>query len=59
MSHKIVSKRQVGKDVFWAQVEAPLIAKARKPGQFTTWLKENEASLVYDENVGGFRLKKP
>jgi ferredoxin--NADP+ reductase len=34
MSHRIVSKRQIGEDVFWAEVEAPLIAAARKPGQF-------------------------
>lgn len=34
MGHRIVSKRQVGEDVFWAEVEAPLIAAARQPGQF-------------------------
>jgi len=34
MSHRIVSKKQIGEDVFWAEVEAPLIAAARKPGQF-------------------------
>jgi ferredoxin--NADP+ reductase len=34
MAHKIVGKKQIGEDVFWAQVEAPLIAAARKPGQF-------------------------
>ncbi len=34
MSHRVVGKRQIGEDVFWAEVEAPLIAKARKPGQF-------------------------
>lgn len=34
MSHKIVRKRQLGEDVFWARIEAPLIAQARKPGQF-------------------------
>jgi len=34
MSHKILSKRQIGEDVFWAEVEAPLVASARKPGQF-------------------------
>ncbi|MEN6426213.1 MAG: sulfide/dihydroorotate dehydrogenase-like FAD/NAD-binding protein [Phycisphaerales bacterium] len=34
MSHQIVGKRQIGEDVFWAEVEAPLIAAARKPGQF-------------------------
>lgn len=34
MSHRIVRKRQIGEDVFWAEVEAPLIAAARRPGQF-------------------------
>ena len=34
MSHRILSKRQLGEDVFWAEVEAPLVASARKPGQF-------------------------
>ncbi len=34
MSHRITGKRQIGEDVFWAEVEAPLIAAARKPGQF-------------------------
>ncbi len=34
MSHKIVSKRQLSEDVFTAEVEASLIAQARKPGQF-------------------------
>lgn len=34
MSHRIVSKRQIGGEVFWAEVEAPMIAAARRPGQF-------------------------
>jgi len=34
MSHRITGKRQIGEDVFWVEVEAPLIAAARKPGQF-------------------------
>lgn len=34
MSHRITAKRQIGQDVFWAKVEAPLIAEARQPGQF-------------------------
>jgi len=32
--HKIISKSQLGKNVFTADVEAPLIAQAAKPGQF-------------------------
>jgi ferredoxin--NADP+ reductase len=34
MSHRIISQRQIGEEVFWAEVEAPLIAAARRPGQF-------------------------
>lgn len=34
MPHKIIEKKQLGEDVFWARVEAPLIAQARQPGQF-------------------------
>ena len=34
MAHKIVSKKQLSENVFTAQIEAPLIAEARKPGQF-------------------------
>ncbi len=32
--HRIVSKKQLSENVFTADVEAELIAKARKPGQF-------------------------
>ncbi len=34
MSHKILNKKELGPDVFWAEIEAPLIARARQPGQF-------------------------
>lgn len=34
MAHKIVSKEQLSEDVFTAEIEAPLVAEARKPGQF-------------------------
>ena len=34
MSHRIIRKQEIGADVFWAEIEAPLIAAARKPGQF-------------------------
>jgi len=34
VSHKIVSKRKLSENVFTAEVEASLIAQARKPGQF-------------------------
>ena len=34
MSHKIISKRQLSEDIFTAEIEAALIARATKPGQF-------------------------
>ncbi|MHC4115447.1 MAG: sulfide/dihydroorotate dehydrogenase-like FAD/NAD-binding protein [Planctomycetota bacterium] len=34
MSHRILSKKQLSENVFTAEVESPLIARARKPGQF-------------------------
>ena len=34
MSHKIVSKSELAKNVFAAEIEAPLVAQAGKPGQF-------------------------
>jgi ferredoxin--NADP+ reductase len=44
VSHKIVSKRQLSEDVFTAEVEAPLVAKERKPGQFVIISINNEYS---------------
>jgi ferredoxin--NADP+ reductase len=34
VSHRILSKKQLSENVFTAEVESPLIARARKPGQF-------------------------
>ena len=42
MSHKIVSSRQLSENVFTAEVEASLIAGARKPGQFVIISINNE-----------------
>ncbi len=42
MSHKIVTKRQLSEDVFTAEIEAPLVAQARKPGQFVIISINNE-----------------
>jgi ferredoxin--NADP+ reductase len=42
MPHKIVSKKQLSQDVFTAEVEAPLIAQARSPGQFVIVSINNE-----------------
>ena len=34
MSHKIITKKQLSEDVFTADIEAPLVARAARPGQF-------------------------
>lgn len=47
MSHKIVSKQQLSENVFSAQVQADLIAKAGRPGQFV---------IVCLDNDGGERI---
>jgi ferredoxin--NADP+ reductase len=39
-----VSKRQLSEDVFTADIEAPLVAQARKPGQFVIISINNEYS---------------
>jgi ferredoxin--NADP+ reductase len=40
--YRIVSKQQLSENVFTAEVEAPLVAQARKPGQFVIISKNNE-----------------
>ncbi|MHC4213767.1 MAG: sulfide/dihydroorotate dehydrogenase-like FAD/NAD-binding protein [Planctomycetota bacterium] len=47
MSYKIVSKEQLSEDVFTVEVEAPLVAQARQPGQFVIVGINNE----YGERV--------
>jgi ferredoxin--NADP+ reductase len=42
VSHKIVSKSQLSENVFTADVEAPFVARARKPGQFVIININNE-----------------
>jgi ferredoxin--NADP+ reductase len=42
VSHRIVSKSELSEDVFTAEVEAPLISQARKPGQFVIISISNE-----------------
>ena len=44
MSHKIISKKKLSDDVFAVEVDAPLIALARKPGQFIILSINNEYS---------------
>jgi ferredoxin--NADP+ reductase len=42
VSHKIISKQQLSENVFLAEIEAPLVARARKPGQFVIISINNE-----------------
>ncbi len=53
MSHTILNKRQIGEEVFWARVEAPLIAKARRPGQFIILCVDNDCSERIPLTIAG------
>jgi ferredoxin--NADP+ reductase len=44
VAHKIISKNQLSENVFTAEFEAPLIAQARKPGQFVIVSINNDYS---------------
>lgn len=58
MPHKIVSKRSLSKDVFTAEIEAPLVAQARKPGQFVIISIDNEYSERIPLTIAGADLQK-
>jgi len=51
--HKIVSKSQLSENVFTADVEAPLIAQAAKPGQFIILAINNEYSERIPLTIAG------
>jgi len=53
MSHKITSKKQLSEDVFTAEIEAPLIAQARQPGQFVIISINNEYSERIPLTIAG------
>jgi ferredoxin--NADP+ reductase len=53
VSHKVVSKRQLSEDVFTAEIEAPLVAKERKPGQFVIISINNEYSERIPLTIAG------
>ena len=42
VSHKILSKSQLSENVFTAEIKAPLVARARQPGQFVIISINNE-----------------
>jgi len=53
VSHKIVSKKQLSENVFTARIEAPLVARARKPGQFVIISINNDYSERIPLTIAG------
>jgi ferredoxin/flavodoxin---NADP+ reductase len=53
LSHKIVYKKQLSEHVFTADIEAPLIAAARKPGQFVILSIRSEYSERIPLTIAG------
>ena len=53
MSHKILSIKQLSQDVFTAELEAKLIAQARKPGQFVIISISNDYSERIPLTIAG------
>jgi len=58
VSHKIVSKEQLSEDVFTAEVEAPLIARARRAGQFIILSINNEYAERIPLTIAGADAEK-
>jgi len=58
VSHKIVSKKQLSEDVFAAEIEAPLVAQARKPGQFVIISINNEYAERIPLTIAGANPEK-
>ena len=58
MPHKIISKTQLAENTFTADVEAPLIAQAGKPGQFVIIGINNEYSERIPLTIAGADRKK-
>lgn len=63
MSHKIVHKQQLAENVFTADVEAPLVARAARPGQFVIISLNNDYAeripltiAAADSEKGSIRL---
>lgn len=53
MGHKILSKERLSEHVFAAEIEAPLIARARKPGQFIILSINNDYSERIPLTIAG------
>jgi len=58
VSHKIVSKKQLSEDVFTVEIEAPLVARARQPGQFVIISINNEYSERIPLTIADVDTKK-
>ena len=58
MPHKIVSIKQLSDNVFTAEIEAALIASARKPGQFVILSVNNEYSERIPLTIAGADSEK-
>lgn len=58
MSHKIISKKQLSENVFTAEIEAPLVAQARKPGQFVIISINNEYGERIPLTIAGADAEK-
>ncbi len=58
MSYKIVSKEQLCEDVFTVEVEAPLVARARQPGQFVIVGINNEYGERIPLTIAGADAEK-
>jgi NAD(P)H-flavin reductase len=58
VAYKIVSKEQLSENVFTAEVEAPLIARARKPGQFVIVGVSDEYSERIPLTIAGADIEK-
>jgi len=58
VAYKIVSKEQLSEDVFTAEVEAPLVAEARKPGQFVIVGISDEYSERIPLTIAGVDVEK-
>lgn len=51
----ILDKRELAPDTYWLEIEAPLVAQARQPGQFIIILAHDRAERVPISLAGGNR----
>lgn len=58
MSHKLLSKQQLCPDVYMADIEAPLVASAAKPGQFVIVCLKTTYSERIPLTIAGCDTKK-